>query len=126
MAPASRLVGVVAFICLLLAGCGTDASEMSCSCAAGTTYNGSFYQQYANTAVRAGDSLGQSDPAQDCCGEPVGQRAVYAIEGIDADIAIATKDSDGRTYFNVASDLTAQQQLVAERFAKKHHQPDEP
>ena len=49
---------------------------------------------------------------------------VYSIDGIDPDFAIATKDSDGKTYFNVALDLSQRQQRMADRFAKEHHKLD--
>lgn len=117
------LVAVVAVIGFLHGGC-TGAGTSSCSCAAGTTYDGTFYQQYANTSVRADRSLGNSDPAHDCCGEGAPQVTVYSIDGISPDIAVATKSADGNTYFNVASGLSERQQRIADRFAKKHHKLD--
>ena len=46
---------------------------------------------------------------------------VYSIEGIDPDIAIATRDAGGEVTFNVASHLPKQKQAIADQFAKKYH-----
>ena len=109
----------------LLAGCGGgDVGQSECSCAAGITYDTSFYQQYANTSVRAEAAIGKSDVADDCCGGSDPQITVYSIDGIDPSIAVATKDADGVTYFNVASELTKHDQKIANRFAREHHHPD--
>jgi hypothetical protein len=117
-----RLAATLVLTAAMLSGCVVSGS--SCSCALGPTYEGTFYLQYANTSVRADRSLGESDPdAQNCCGEPVSQVPVFSIRGIEPEIAIATKDADGKTYFNVARGLSERQERIAERFAKKHHQP---
>ncbi|KQV73653.1 hypothetical protein ASC61_00695 [Aeromicrobium sp. Root344] len=109
----------------LLAGCGGgEVGQSECSCAAGVTYDKTFYQQYANTSVHAEAAIGKSDVADDCCGDSVRQVTVYSIEGVDPTIAIATKDADGITYFNVASELAKHDQKIADRFAREHHLPD--
>ena len=122
-----RHVVVALFAVLLLAGCsGGQEGQSECSCAAGLTYEKSFYQQYANTSVQAEAPIGKSNAADGCCGNSVPQVTVYSIEGIDPTIAIATKDAEGITYFNVASELTKRKQKIADRFAGTHHDPDQP
>jgi hypothetical protein len=123
MNGSGRLLALVALIglLLLLGACGGAVDgTASCSCASGTTYGGTFYQEYANTSVRADAPIGKSDRAGGCCGENVPQVTVYSIGGIDSQIAIATRSSDGVTHFNVASDLSKREQQVADRFAKRH------
>jgi hypothetical protein len=127
IAQLRRRVVVALFASLLLAGCSNGQDGQSeCSCAAGLTYEKSFYQQYANTSVQAEAPIGKSDVADDCCGNSVRQVTVYSIEDIDPSIAIATKGGEGRIYFNVASDLTKREQKIADRFARTHHHLDQP
>ena len=119
-----RLAASTALLGLLLSGCATQVGT-SCLCAAGTAYDGTFYHEYANTSVRAQAPIGRSEKANDCCDEGERRVTVYSIEGIDPDIAIATRGAGGEVIFNVASDLPKQKQAIADQFAKKHHHPSD-
>lgn len=81
----------------------------SASCAYRVTYEDRTYRDVANVEFEVGEKLGaaSSAPCEDTGGqseveEPASESVAYAVEGIDADIAIAVGDSPGdATFFAV-------------------------
>lgn len=122
MARLIRRLLSIALVALLLSACNIDG-QASCSCAAGITYQGTFYGQYSDITVPTDAQIGKSDKVTGCCGDAQPVVAVYSIDGIDPELAVATKYSDGTASFNVASDLTLQESRLVKQFAKDHEDP---